>query len=171
MIYSKENPEGIDQKINLLQKAIHNRIDWNNIEVYGRVYRNPSDDGYRPEAYVKDGEYKDVFTNDLKSATIFFIENEVHNFIGGYDFETEVKIVFMLDLKKIFGTNVRNDSEVQNKAILEVRKHKYFTLTKIEKGIDNILKGFNTSNIKINDMQPYHVFAIVGKLKYSINQC
>lgn len=171
MIYSKENPIGIDHKIYLLQKSLYSKTGWNNIEVYGRVYRNPNDGGYKPEAYVKDGEYKDVFTNDLKSGTIFFIENEVHTFTGGYEFETEVKIVFMLDLKKLFGTNVRNDQEVHQKAILEVRKHKYFTLTKIEKGVENILKGFNTSNIKINDMQPYHVFAIVGKLKYSINQC
>lgn len=170
MLYLKNNPEGIDQKINIMQKSLHTKLEWKEIDVYGRVYRNPSDKGYKPEAYINDREYKDVLTNDLKTGTIFFIESETHSFISGYDFETDIKIVFMLDLEKISG-NTRNDVEIQNKALLEVRKHKFFSISKIEKGIENIFKGFDVTNIKLNDMQPYHVFAIVGKLKYNINNC
>jgi|SRR5690554_936803 len=171
MLYLREKPEGIDLRIDFIQRSLFNKLGWSDIDVYGRVYRNHSDKGYKPEAYLNGIEYKDVFTNDLKSGTIFFIESESHPFIGGYEFESEVKIVFMLDLKKISGNQIRNDIEVQNKALLEVRKHKFFDLTKIEKGVDTIFKGFDTSGIKNNDMQPYHVFAIVGKLKYSIINC
>lgn len=171
MLYLREKPEGIDLKIDFIQKSLFNKLSWNNIDVFGRVYRNPSDKGYRPKAYINDREYRDVFTNDDKAATIFFIDNETHSFISGNDFETEIKAVFMVDLEKISGDSLRNDIDVQNKAILEMKKHKFFTLTKIEKGIENIFKGFDTSNIRLTDMQPYHVFAIVGKLKYNINNC
>lgn len=171
MLFLKKNPLGIDSKINMIQKSIFNKIDLNDVNVYGRIYRNPSDNGFKPEVYINDLEYKDVLTDDTKNGSVFFIEDETYELINGYYFEVEVKIVFMLDLAKLSGSQNRNDIEVQNKVLLEIRKHKFFTITKIEKGIDNIFKGFDTSNIKINDMQPYHVFAIVGKLKYSINQC
>jgi len=169
MLYIKENPQGIDQKISIIQKSLFKIL--NDIDVYGRVYRNPSDNGFKPEVYVKDGEYKDVLTNDSNSGSVFFIDSETHEFMNGYYFETDVKIVFMLDLEKINGNNNRNDVEIQQNLLMTVIKHKFFSVEKIEKGIDNIFKGFDTSNIKINDMQPYHVFAIAGKLKYSINQC
>lgn len=169
MLYLRENPQGIDQRIEIIQKAIYSKLGWKDIVVFGRIYRNPKDKGYTPEAYIKDGEYKDVLTNDLKSGTMFFIESESHTPIMGNDFETELKIVFMLDLKKLSGSQIRNDVEVQNNALLEVKKNRFITITKLEKGIETVFKGFDTSNIKLNDMQPYHVFAIVGKLKYSIN--
>lgn len=171
MLYLREKPQGIDTKIDIIQKSVFKNIGWENIEVYGRVYRNPTNNGITPEVYISGLEYKDVFTNDLKSGSVFFIDSETHKFLGGNDFEAEVKIVFMLDLKKLSGIELRNDSEVQNKAVTEIRKHKFFAIEKIEKGISTVFKGFDTSTIKINDMQPYHVFAVVGKLKYNINNC
>lgn len=170
MLYLREKPLGIDTKIDIIQKSIFKTIG-ENVDVYGRVYRNPNKSGVTAEVYVSGLEYKDVFTNDMKSGSVFFIDSETHKFLGGNDFEAEIKIVFMLDLKKFSGVDLRNDSEVQTKAVLELKKHRFFTIDKIEKGIPTVFKGFDTSTIKINDMQPYHVFAVVGKLKYNINNC
>lgn len=170
MLYLREKPQGIDTKIDIIQNAVFKAFG-ENIDVYGRVYRNPNKNGVAPEVYVSGLEYRDVFTNDLKSGSVFFIDSEIHKFLGGNDFESDIKVVFMLDLKKLSGVELRNDSEVQTKAILELKKHRFFTIEKIEKGIPTVFKGFDTSTIKINDMQPYHVFAVVGKLKYNINNC
>jgi hypothetical protein len=76
----------------------------------------------------------------------------------------------MVDLKKLKPTiGHRADMEVEIEALKEVRKHRMFDVTGFEKGIETVFNSFNTESIKLNDMQPYHVFAIIGKLKYKIN--
>lgn len=171
MNYTIENPKGIDKQIQTIQTALFDKIGWENIEAFGRVHRNKSKDkGLVPEFYVGNNEYKDVFTNDKVSSTISFIDDEVHKKLLGGFFDTEVKIVFCVNLKKLKSSIIhRADMEVEIDALKLVSKHKIFSVTGFEKGVETVFKGFNIDHIKLSDMQPYHVFAIVGRLKYKIN--
>ena len=171
MNYTIENPKGIDKQIQTIQTALFDNIGWNNINVFGRVHRNQSKEkGLVPEFYVGKNEYKDVFINDKINATICFIDDENHKALTGGLFDTEVKIVFCVNLNKIKNSiSHRADMEVEIDAIKIINKHKILSVTGFEKGVEAVFKGFNVDHIKLSDMQPFHVFAIVGRLKYKIN--
>lgn len=170
MNYTISDPKGIDKQIQIIQNSIYNNIKWNNIDVFGRIYRNVSESkGMVPEAYIGDGEYRDTYMDDSKNAIIFFTDDVSHKFLGGGYYEAEVKIIFSVNIEKIKNSKSRTDSEIQIEALKIIQKHKIFKLKSIEKTIEKILNGFNTQQIKLMDMQPYHMFAVVGDLKYKIN--
>jgi len=171
MNYVITKPKGIDKEIQLIQTALFEKLGWSPIDVFGRVHKNQSKEkGLVPEFYFGKGEYKDVFTNDLKAANIFFIDDEVHTTDNRVFWYSEVKIVFMVDLKKVKPSIThRADMEAEIEALTIVKKHRMFQVDGFEKGIESVFKGFNTNQIKLLDMQPFHVFAITGKLKYKIN--
>ena len=171
MNFTKTNPKGIDKEIGKIQSLLHEELGWENIDVYGRVYKNQSTDkGLVPEFYIGANEYKDAFLNDAKTATICFIEDEKHTTDNGIYYYNDVKIVVMVNLSKAKPSIAhRADTEVQIDIIKQAEKNKMFTITGIEKGIANVFKCFNVQGILITDMQPFHVFAITGTLKYKIN--
>lgn len=173
MNHTITNPKGIDKEIQKIQTAIYEKIGWEKMEMFGRVHRNPSKEkGLLPEAYKGGNEFQDVYTNDLNNATVCFLDDTVHKADGHGYYTAEVKIVFSVNLKAINSSALhRTDTEVQIEALKIVEKHKIFKATGIEKGIDTIFKGFDTSKIKLSDMQPFHMFAIVGDLKYRIINC
>ncbi len=171
MIYTLTNPKGIDAAIQNLQNFLHDQLGWTDIDVYGRVYRNVSEQkGLTPEAYISDGEYRDVLTNDKKTATIFFIDDNKHETKEGIRFESKIKIVFILNLKKAFpNVTHRADMDAEIKAVELLRMRSAFAMNEMEKGVDAVLSGFNTEGIKLSDIQPYHVFSINGVMTYQIN--
>lgn len=171
MNYTITNPQGIDATIQKIQNYLFDKLNWGEIDVYGRVYRNQSKQkGISIEAYHGKNEYKDVFTDDTKNATIFFIEDEVHNSKEGIRFTNKLKIVFMINLSKTFpNINHRADMESEMRAIELIRKNPKFSFEKMEKGIKLSLGEFFTDNIKLQDMQPYHIFSITGEVSYTIS--
>lgn len=173
MNYTIEKPKGIDHFIQKIQSDLFKKLGWENLEMYGRVYKNPSKaKGITLEAYQGKKEYKDVFTNDKKAASVFFIDENEHKTTNGIYYNAEVKIVFMVNLAKLYpDVSNRADTDAQVHCAKLVGQHKIFTVTGIEKGIETIFKGINTDGIKLTDLQPYHVFAIVGNLKYQLNYC
>ncbi|QYS85412.1 hypothetical protein JJC03_09185 [Flavobacterium oreochromis] len=173
MIYLIEHPIGIDKEIQKIQSAIYKNINWGNIQCFGRVQKNPKGEkGFVAESYVGKGEYKDVLFDDKFNATICFIEDETHKVSKLGELSTEVKVVFSVDLNKIFHNNSkRMDSEIEIEAFKLLSKQGMFTIKEIEKEVDTIFKGYDTSKIKTLNMYPYHTFAIIGELKYKINNC
>jgi hypothetical protein len=171
MNHTITNPKGIDLPIQKLQTYLHNKLPWSDIEVYGRVFENPSKSkGFTLEAYISKNEYKDVFINDTKTANIFFIEDKKHTTKEGIMFTNKLQIVFMVNLKKAYpNITHRADMEAEIEAIKLIRTRSNFSMTEIEKGISSVFKGFNTDGIKLTDMQPYHVFSINGDLTYQIS--
>lgn len=166
------NPKGKDKVIQTIQTHLFNALKWNNMEVFGRVFSNPSGEKGNVLEGFKNGEYVDIFTNDLKNANIFFIEDDKSETEEGIIFFSNVKIVFMVDLSKIFpGSNHRMDGECEIQAMKEVVKHKSFVVNGIEIGVPTVFKGYNTTNLKSNGMHPFHVFAITGKLKFQLINC
>lgn len=170
MNYTIINPKGIDSEIQKIQTYLFEKLNWGDIDVYGRVYRNPSEQkGLKLEAYIGNNEYKDVLTDDTKNANIFFIEDDVHNTKEGILFKNKLKIVFMVNLKKASNNTAhRADMEIEIEAIKLVRKQN-FSIEKLEKGVKSALGEFDTEGIKLNDMQPYHVFSVTVELPYYIN--
>lgn len=171
MNHTKNKPLGIDNAIQIIQTYLYDNLNWGEIDVFGRVYKNPiNKKGLTIEAYSGDDSYVDVFTNDTKNANIFFIEDDVHETKDGFRFTNKVKIVFMINLKKVYPDLYhRADIEAQIEAIELIRKKTGFTFQKIEKGIKQCLGEFQTEEIKLNDMHPYHVFAITGEITYQIS--
>ena len=171
MNYTIENPKAIDRTIQKLQTFLFNNLNWGQIDVYGRVYKNPSKSKeILLEAYIGQNEYKDVFTNDSVNANIFFIEDSAHESKEGILFKAKVKVVFMVDLKKTYPNILhRADLEAQIDAVKLIRQRSGFQFEGLEKGIKQCLGDFYTEGIKLNDMQPYHVFAITGTISYQIS--
>lgn len=171
MNYTITNPKGIDKEIQLIQNSLFNKLEWSQIDAFGRVHKNQSKDkGLVPEFYSGKNEFKDVFTNDLKAANIFFIDNDEHTTENRIFYYSDVKIVFMVDLKKLKPAIVhRADMEVEIEALKIVKRHRMFQVDGFEKGIETVFKGFNIEHIKKLNTHPFHVFAITGKLKYKIN--
>jgi len=170
MNYTITNPKGIDEQIQSSQNDLFAGLDWGNIDVFGRIRKNPTTDGFIPEAYIGGDEYREVYLNDEVNATIIFIkdENPVTDDFGKFWF-SDVKCVVMVNLKQAFtNINHRADTEAQIAVIKQLEKNKMFTITGIEEGIPNIFQGFNFSKITTDDMQPYHIFAVLGSMKYKI---
>ena len=154
--------------------------DWSGIiNAYGRVYKNIDHDAnqglvisreYIPEWYsgsVKD--YEDVFYDDDGSATICFIVSDDDSTEDSIVYNTQVKVVFMVDLKKIFNTEVdRNDAQAHADAVEALRNiaTAQYSITGITKGIDNVFNGFDVSKIGFNDLQPLHCFSVNLNLQY-----
>lgn len=178
MNHTITNPKGIDKEIQFSQTDLFKGLNWGNIDVYGRIRKNPkvSNAGnvsYQPEAYIGGSEYRDLYINDEVNATICFIEDEDHDTDQfGVFFTVNVKCVVMLNLKTCYPNIAhRADSEAQIDVIKQLQKNKMFTINGIEKGLQNIFQGFDIDKITTDDMHPYHVFAIIGNLKYKIIDC
>jgi len=144
------------------------------VDFYGRARKVLAKDGktFVPEVYISIKERKEVFYNDQKApgGNVFFIEEDQHTSKDGKLFTAKVKIVFMLNLNKLFpGKPFKADSEVQDICVKLVEKIKALDITGLEKGLKNVLKDFNIEQIKLNDLQPYHTFSVNGELKYTFN--
>jgi hypothetical protein len=166
--------KGIDHKIKLIQNALALHLGFEGVDYYGRVQKVLSKDGktFVPEVHISNSERKEVFYDDRKApgGNVFFIDDDNHTSKDGKLFVAKMKIVFMLNLNKLYpGKPYRQDSEVQDLCIKLVEKIKALQVTGLEKGLKNVLKDFNIDNIKLSDMQPYHTFSINGDLKYIFN--
>jgi len=173
MNHTIENPVGIDAKIHMVQTFIYDRIGWENIDVFGKVFKVPSKSkkgGDTIEAYVGKNEYRDVFTNDKKTANIFFIEDDKHTTKEGILYKNEVSVVFMVNLKKLYPEiRHRADMEAEADAMKVLKASRILRLPEIEKEVKAIFEKLNIENIKLSNMQPYHVFAIRGEMAYYLN--
>lgn len=173
MNYTTVNPKGIDAKIKRAQDRLSDHLNWGSIDVYGRVYRNPSKNknkGETLEAYVGKNEYRDVFLNDKINATIFFIEDEQHTTNEGVLFKNEMTAVFFVNLKKTYPDIMhRADMEAEQEAFRILKKSYVMRSLRIEKNMEQIFKGINIEGIPLSNMQPYHVFGIVGEVAYYLN--
>lgn len=176
MNYNNYPTSGIDAKIKMIQDALHGHLGFQGVDFYGRVQKTLSKDlkSIVPEFYFDFPKKREVFYDSINApgGNVFFIDADNHTSTNGSQFTAKVKIVFMLNLDKIFeqSKNYRADSEVQEHCLKLVKKIRGLSSNiELEKGLDNVLKGFDTKNVKLNDIQPYHIFSINGDLNYSFN--
>jgi hypothetical protein len=175
MNYNQYPAIGIDHKILIIQNILNDKLGFTNVDFYGRALRVLAKDkkSFLPEVHVSNTERKEVYYSDKTApgGNVFFVEeDENHTTKNGIQYEAKIKIVFMLNLEKIYqNKNYRADSEIHETCIKILKKLKVLEITAIEKGLNNVLKGFNTDLVIKNDLQPYHIFSINGILKYTFN--
>jgi hypothetical protein len=162
---------GIDAVITAVQQEIYPLLQdrWTNkIDGYGRAYKNISNDGITLEVYDKDGNYKDSFYNDKFDCVFFFIDADDHKTDDQMNFVADVKAVFMVNLDKIITLEGRNDETSHRDAVEFIRSVSDYGLRikGIEKGITNVFRGINYSQIKFDDIHPKHIFAVKMELSY-----
>lgn len=167
------NGNGLDHEVNKIKMHLEKNLKFTDVIFYGRAYKNPTksnNDKLVPEIYTGSKEYKEVLTNDLKNGISFFFDSGKHTSVNAIAMETELTVVFILNLSKLKGDLIRRDSDVQIEVLSELMKLKQFESIELTTGLQ-ALKEFDTSKIKLSDMQPWHIFAIKGNIKYNINNC
>lgn len=165
--------KGLDYEIEKIKSYLSRKLKYSEVEFYGRVYKNPTknDNGKAiPEVYTGAKDYKEVLTNDLNNGIVFLTDSSQHTSVNALEMQTDVSVVFILNLSKIKGDFTRQDSEVQTEVLHHLMALKQFENLSLTIGLD-ALNEFDTSQIKLSDMQPWHVFSIKGKIKYNINNC
>ena len=175
----KVDPVGIDRPIDKIQQALYTGLvtngTWTMYESYHRAYKNETKDGIVPEIFTGKKDYKDAFTDDGFTATSFFlIPNEV-GVVEGQKFQAEISIIFQVDLAKLYPNapdSRRFDEEMHNE-ILNILNDLDANFTDVDyvTSLDSVYAGLDTSKIKWNDLQPYHVvrFTVTANYDYQCN--
>lgn len=171
--YNTYPDKGIDFKIKLAQNAIATYLGIEKIDFYGRVYKVLSKNlkTFIPEVYHNFPQKKEVYYDgkNAKCGNVFFIVDEKAKSTNANLFKANVKIVFILDLKEIYpNKDYFADSEIQAHCLKIIKKVNCFSNNEIEfeKGVDVVLKGFDTSGIKLTDTPPKIVFSFNGLMSY-----
>lgn len=177
MNYLKTNTIGIDSAIQRVQVLLYDTLigDWvDKIDGYGRVYKNPNKlGGFVPEFYRAKNEYIQSFYNDNMAVTFFFVDSDDSPSEDENVFTNDVKCIFMVNLAKIFPTDVeRSDVEAQRDVVSLLQQNAFgeYIITGVNKGIENIMSEFGTERIKFSDIHPYHSFAVTLNLSYYITE-
>ncbi len=173
--------EGIDKKIQALQLKLHTDLssEWDTslYDSYGRAYSVPLEKGgYKLELFnqiVDDethhgsNEYSgDIYISDKKAAlSFFYVRDEEYE---DHQYESIVDIVFFVNLSLLKASITHRADEEVREDVLELLKTEPlgFRIKSLVVGIDNVFSGMDVSNIKYDNMQPYHVFKFVTIVKH-----
>lgn len=197
-VFTKPAPVGVDVAIQGFQTALYPQLlkvwglpdagpsdtdaatRWDS---YGRAYRNQTEDGYAPEAFIGDTttnlEYQELYFSDKLAVTSFFLLDATTKY-KKTTATAPVAWIFTMDLKKVkpafIGQPYRADEEVRNDVMRLARLPRYdMVLEDVIVGIDNVFKEFagwkKDAGIKFRDMQPRHCFRFNFSLIYNPNAC
>lgn len=181
MNITKPSVTGVDIPIQKLQTVLYDKLKpiWaytdSTFTMFGRAYRNQTQDGYTPEVYVGNDEYNDSYFDDTLAGSAFWGLSEIEKVDRG-NVNADVFVIFMVNLAKIKPANTRNDEEarVDVEQICLARDYGFF-LNAIVTGIDMVFKEYsgykNTTGIKFRDTHPWHCFRLNFKLNYNIYDC
>jgi hypothetical protein len=180
MIQKRENPIGIDREIQNIQQEIYNQVGclWEGtLKVCGRVYRDSVDGIELPKPFwFEDGiDYREFYFDDRYSGTVFFLDDDSHNTEDGFNYTSNVKCVFMVNLNKILPKESdRADTKAQRDVVHVLRDigPGKFEISVIEKKLENVLSGLDISSILFTDTHPKHCFSVNIDLSYYLdNDC
>lgn len=164
------NSIGLDAVISRIQTDLYGELTsrWSNIDMYGRAYRNKTKEGEKLEFYTGSGEFRDVYYNDRVNGTVFFLDDESHTTQDEMVFQTDVKVIAMLNLEDLLGNDIRKDAQVQRDLVEALRKinDENFTISGISKGVDAVFAGESREGLKYLDMHPKHCFSVNVTLTY-----
>ena len=174
----KTAPVGIDSHINDFQTYLYNKLKttWNvtdlEFEMFGRAYRNQTDDGYTPERYVGNKEYKDLYWDDKLKAMAFFGVKEDSQVNAG-TLTSDCFLIFMVNLQQLKPANERKDEEIRNDVQrLCIAMKSGFIFSGFKTGIDSVFSEYSgwkkTIGMKFKDHYPLHCFRLDFKVTYSV---
>ncbi|WP_346320772.1 hypothetical protein [Chitinophaga sp. YIM B06452] len=180
MLYTKNDPVGLDKPIQRLQEYLHGKllalwgIDTSQYQAYGRCYRNQTEDGYIPEVYIGGNEYKEVYVDDTVTALSFFGLSG-HTKVDGAGY-ADVHLIFFVNVQALKNVPHRGDEEVRRDVQRLIAPGKFgFSLNGVELWIDNVFREYSgarrSQGIKFRDMHPFHCFRLNMKLSYNIFNC
>lgn len=169
------NNTGIDTVLLSFQEDLYNSLVkvLSSVDGYGRVYKNESKEGGAVPEWWNETEsrYKEMYLDSSKEVAFYFIVGENHESEDGSYFTAPLKVVFIINLSKLNTPN-RADAQAQKIAVSSIQKDVdiAFDINGIETGIDNVFSGFDTSKIRFDDMQPFHIFSVNGTVGYYLTQ-
>lgn len=181
------SPVGIDDTIQAFQNDLYTELSsvWSgDIAGYGKIYKNRhstreaipewyrSSKIYIPEWYnaTKD-DYESVYYDDNYGAVFCFLISDRDTTNDSIVYNSTVKIVFMVDLNKIYPSDSERVDEKAHRDVIEIcRNFSYsnFQINGIQRGIETIFNGYTTTDIKFDDTHPLHSFAVVVDLQYTL---
>ncbi len=169
------NTSGIDCNIQDMQITLYDGLlakdSISEVEGFGRVYKNNTENGAIPEYYLSDGNYKELYLDNNWNVSFSFIVGDNHRTEDGIVYIAPVKIVFWFNLKKLDSTK-RADAEA-HRIVSEIIENEFtntYQPTGLETGIENVYRGFRVDQIKYDDMQPFHVFSYNMDLTYYLTK-
>lgn len=165
-VYAKTNPYGIDKKLLRIQNKIA-ELTWNNFDVYGKLYINQKNGEKIAEAFIGDGEYKEVFVDDTKTAVFGFFIGD--NRSGLNMIRVPVELVCSCRLDKIDDETERNDEEVLLTVLKKIKRETGLLAPQeqeIKTGLSNVFSRVSTDKFQYRDMQPWFNFSISFDLIY-----
>jgi hypothetical protein len=175
MIALKQNPKGIDTRIQNIQKALYAKLCalWSMPEVeyncYGRAYRNQDEEGrYIPEVYTgqQNKEYDDPLLNDAIYCTSFFGRANRDDEITGDLSKAHCHLIFCLNVQKIKPSVAhRGDEEIHVDALRTLQQMAgQLDIVSLEQWADTVFKEYTgykaRKGMEDADMHPYHYFRI-----------
>lgn len=180
MISLKTTPKGVDIPIQKLQQYLYGRLNatWNlsdtDFNCYGRAYKNDLGNGFIPEVYVGNNEYKEVLLDDTVKALSFFGVSDERK--GKYDYTTEACLIFFVDISKIKSLQHRGDEEVKIDVLQLFETALFgFELTGFTTTKELVFKEYTglrrNDGLKFKDMHPKHCFRLNFSLTYNNNFC
>jgi len=166
LIHTKIAPTGIDKRIQRAEQYLHDNLlsDYScDISAYGRAYADSINGVIKPRAYVGNGEYKPLLTDDrINGLHFFFVENEESDVeVGTCIRSNDVDLIVIIDdISKVRGdiAHYADEEIVQN--VLHYAKS-FMRISKITKG-EKALDGFDVENLKF--IYPFFVFKLTGKI-------
>ncbi|WP_109437821.1 hypothetical protein [Aquimarina sp. AU119] len=173
MVQKSESNKGIDKSISDIQDVLKREFisKWKDFDIYGKIYKNVKDKKNIMEVYQGNGEYKPLYFNKDKTATVFFIDSDSHSTQDELVYTSDLKIVFVLNLSQIY--NSRKDSDAHSEVVNTIRNKTFgnFEIKEIQKGYKNILSNINNESFVFSDIHPYHMFSVNGKITYYLKDC
>lgn len=173
MNYTVNTTAGVDTVIKGIQTELYDllEVEWDGeLNGYGRVHRSKNENGaVVPEWYAGNNEYEPVYYNDYFAGNFFFIDSEKHNTQDEFVFSASTKLAFMVDLSQIYPLDKeRADAKAQQEVVQILRSiaDSRYSITGVEKGLENVFSGFDTSGIQFADVHPKHCFAVVLEINY-----
>lgn len=166
------NTTGLNCTIKDLQTDIYNALDDLydfDIEGYGLIERTPKDGRIIPEVWNEGTkQYDELYLDDSKPYSFYFIDGTNHTTNDGIAYNAPLKIVVIVDLTEIDSTSRDQSRAHRDLSNIIFNDTCPFTIEGLEKTIDEVFAGFKTDQIILDDMQPWHIFAIRGTVRYEL---
>lgn len=167
---------GIDAVIQKVQVDLYDQLInlWvgKSIDGYGRAYKNYLNGGYVPEHYVSGQGYQDVLLNDNVDGHFAFLVSDSSTTDDDFVYVNQTKVVFSLNLKNIYPESGEYEDERAHRDTIsilrEISKSK-FNITGFQTEVESVYAGYDIKMETLNNLYPYHIFAVNVDLKFNIN--
>jgi hypothetical protein len=174
-LFQRENPKGIDQGIDILQRDLFIELvkqGWTSYDSYDRAYRNTRGSDKIPEIYIGNNEYLEVLMNDKRTATSFFLSDDKRT----YDYEKllwtqNISMIFQCNISKLYPDVLHQPDEEMINTIRLAIKSKYWDnrLSEIITGFENVYDSLKLSYNKkdFTDMADFSIARFNFQMVYS----